>query len=81
MAEETGVARRDVKLAVLGKVPQYFSLDEVPTLGALLEVGGVPQHMDVRLNMTTVNKTQYATIPLQEGDLVVAVPRIEGGGR
>jgi len=79
VVEETRVSRQGVKLAVLGESPRYFDIDTVPTLGLLLELGGVQNHMDVRLNHTVMDRAQYATIPLQEGDLVVAVPKIEGG--
>jgi len=77
--EETRVARQGVKLAVLGDSPRYFDIETVPTLDLLLALGGVAAHMDVRLNHTSIHKTQYASIPLQEGDMVVCVPRIEGG--
>lgn len=79
MAEDTRIARQGVKLAVLGEAPRWFDLETAPTLGALLTAAGVPSHMDVRLNHTVVEKSQMARMPLQEGDLVVCVPRIEGG--
>lgn len=73
------VARRDVKLAVLGDVPKFFDVEQVPTVADLLRVAEVPRDHDVRVNGLLLSTANYDSMALQAGDMVICVPNIEGG--
>lgn len=69
-----------VKVAVLGRPPEFLQVAEWATLEEILQLSRIPQGMDVRVNGGLVPAGAYAETQVELGSLVVAVPRIEGGG-
>jgi len=79
MAEAAPLARPDIKLAIFGEAPRYFPGEEVATLADVIRLGQVPTQYDVRLNGVSVARTSFSEMPVKTGDLIIAVPQIEGG--
>jgi len=65
-----------VKVVTMGKGVTNFMREEPLSLGTLLHELGVNGQMDVRVNGATVEKSHR----LAEGDQILIVPKIRGGG-
>ena len=65
-----------VKVVTMGKGVANFMREEPLSLGTLLHELGVNGQMDVRVNGATVEKSHR----LAEGDQILIVPKIRGGG-
>ena len=64
-----------VRVAELGSIPQELNVPDGSTVAQVLELAGVNQGLQVRLNSNPVDPTQEVT----DGDVLVALPAVKGG--
>ncbi len=76
-AEQSTRTPITIRIVMMGRGITNYVTHESRTLGALLEELQVTDHMDVRVNGATVDKTYW----LGNSDQVLVVPKIRGGAR